>query len=279
MARYGATLAYDGSAYQGFQRQPAPTPTIQAAVEVAIAQVSGQASAIVAAGRTDAGVHAIGQVIAFDLHWRHSDEELLRAINARLPLDIALQDLWQQAGFHPRYDALWRQYAYRIAVGQARNPLLNRQVWQLPGESLALERLQEAAALCLGEHDFAAFGRPPQAGSTNTVRRIYRSRWEMEEQAYGKIYRYRVRGTAFLYHMVRRLVGVMAQVGRGKLSPAGFAKILRSRDIEKAKALAPQLGLVLEAVGYPPRRPATAWQESAQTAPIIAAGAPLEGKT
>ena len=108
-----------------------------------------------------------------------------------------------------------------------------------------------AAAIIVGEHDFAAFGTPPQAGSVNTVRQIYQSSWELESGAFGATYRYRIRGTAFLYHMVRRLVGMMAQVGRGAISPGELEAILRSRDISRAKALAPANGLVLEAVGYP----------------------------
>ena len=214
MRRYAAILAYDGAAYQGFQRQREPTPTIQAAVERAINQVTAQPASIVGAGRTDTGVHAIGQVIAFDVGWKHGDDELLRAINSQLPADIALRELWRQENFHPRFDALWRQYAYRIATPATRHPLLNRHVWQLIGESLDVERMNAAAALCLGEHDFAAFGRPPQEGSSNTVRQIYLSRWEKESGAFGVTLRYRIRGTAFLYHMVRRLVGMMAQVGQ-----------------------------------------------------------------
>lgn len=249
--RYAATLAYDGSAYHGFQRQPEPTATIQLAVEKAISAVTAQPASIVAAGRTDTGVHASGQVIAFDVEWKHGNDELLRAINSRLPMDIALRALWRQAGFHPRYDALWRQYAYRIATPATRHPLLARYAWQLCGLSLDLERMNAAAAICLGEHDFAAFGTPPQVGSANTVRQIYQSGWELESGAFGATYCYRIRGTAFLYHMARRLVGMMAQVGRGLLSPGEFEAILRSRDITRANALAPAEGLVLEAVGYP----------------------------
>ena len=252
MKRYAAILAYDGTDYQGFQRQPAPTPTIQAAVEAAVATVTRCACAVIGAGRTDTGVHAQGQVIAFDVEWKHSEAELLSAINANLPLDIALQRLWRQDDFHPRYDARWRQYAYRIATVTARNPLLNRGAWQLIGARLNLDAMREAAAICLGEHDFAAFGTPPQRGSRNTVRHVFHSRWEKKPEYYGAIYTYRIRGTAFLYHMVRRLVGAMAQVGRGKLSLTGFDAILRSCDIERAKVLAPPQGLVLEAVGYAP---------------------------
>lgn len=251
MTRYAATLAYDGRAYRGFQRQPEPAPTIQAAVEKAIRQVTAQPVGIVAAGRTDTGVHASGQVIAFEAEWKHGNDELLRAINSQLPLDIALRELWRQDDFHPRYDALWRQYAYRIATPSVRHPLLDRHVWQLSGEALDLEPMNAAAAIILGEHDFAAFGTPPQEGSANTVRQIYLSGWELESGAFGAIYCYRIRGTAFLYHMVRRLVGMMAQVGRGVISPCEFEAILRSRDITKAKLLAPAKGLILEAVGYP----------------------------
>lgn len=252
MKRYAAILAYDGTDYQGFQRQSAPTPTIQGAVEAAVAAVTGQASAVIAAGRTDTGVHARGQVIAFDVDWKHSGDDLLSAINSQLPLDIALQRLWPQADFHPRYDARWRQYAYRVATVKARNPLLNRRAWQLVGEQLNLDAMREAATKCLGEHDFAAFGTPPQRGSSNTVRQVFQSRWEAETEDYGAAYTYRIRGTAFLYHMVRRLVGAMVQVGRGKLSLPAFEDIFRSGDIQRAKILAPPQGLVLEAVGYPP---------------------------
>ncbi len=252
MTGYGATLAYDGSAYCGFQRQPQPIPTIQAAVEAAIASVTRQSVTIVAAGRTDSGVHAVGQVIAFDVDWKHSDDKLLPAINAQLPLDIAVQRLWRQEGFHPRYDALWRRYVYRIAAQPTRHPLLNRRVWQLVGQSLNLDRMQQAAERFLGEHDFAAFGAAPQEGSVNTVREVYISQWTLAPGDYGPVYAYRVAATAFLYHMVRRMVGVMAQVGRGKISLDEFMDIFSSRDLRRAKLLAPPHGLALEAVGYPP---------------------------
>ena len=276
MRRYAAILAYDGTDYQGFQRQPEPTPTIQAAVEKAISRVTAQPTRIVAAGRTDTGVHASGQVIAFDVEWKHGNDELLRAINSQLPADIALRELWRQERFHPRFDALWRQYAYRIATPATRHPLLTRHVWQLIGESLDLERMNAAAAICLGEHDFAAFGRSPQEGSANTMRQIYLSRWETESGEFGKTLRYRIRGTAFLYHMVRRLVGVMAQVGQGLISPGEFEAILRSRDIARAKLLAPAKGLILEAVGYPQRQ---ATEPTTRAEPLDKMAAGLEGRT
>ncbi|MCY4021139.1 MAG: tRNA pseudouridine(38-40) synthase TruA [Chloroflexi bacterium] len=252
MKRFVTKIAYDGTSYFGFQRQPEPTATVQRALEKAIARVTGQQISVLAAGRTDTGVHALGQVIAFDADWNHAESDLLRAINAELPLDIAVQELWKQAGFHPRFDALWRQYVYRIATPATRNPLLNGRVWQLVGQSVDLGALQDAATLCLGERDFAAFGSAPQEGSSNTTREVFRSRWDLEENDQGRFYVYRVRATAFLYHMVRRMVGTMAQVGIGKIDLKGFEEILLSRDIQRAKVLAPAEGLTLEAVGYPP---------------------------
>lgn len=252
MTGYAATLAYDGSAYCGFQRQPKPTPTIQGAVEAAIASVARQPVTVLGAGRTDSGVHAVGQVIAFDVDWKHSDDKLLLAINARLPLDIAVQELWRQEGFHPRYDALWRRYVYRVAAKPTRHPLLNRQVWQLVGQSLNLERMQQAAERFLGEHDFASFGAAPQEGSVNTVRQVYVSQWTLAAGDYGLVYAYRVAATAFLYRMVRRMVGIMVQVGCGKMSLDEFMDIFSSCDRRRAKLLAPPHGLALEAVGYPP---------------------------
>ena len=275
MTRYAAILAYDGTAYQGFQRQPEPTPTIQAAVELAIRHVTAKPTAVVAAGRTDTGVHASGQVIAFDVEWKHGNDELLRAINAQLPADIAMREIWRQDGFHPRYDARWRQYVYRIATPKTRHPLLNRFAWQLIGASLDLDRMNASAAICLGEHDFAAFGTPPQAGSTNTVRQIYLSRWGLESGAFGAVYCYRIRGTAFLYHMVRRLVGALAQVGRGLMGVDEFEAILRSGDISRAKVLAPANGLILESVGY--RRRQNGETATRAAAPLTKA-AVLEGQ-
>ena len=275
MTRYGAILAYDGTAYQGFQRQKPPTPTIQAAVEAALGQVCGGAVGVVAAGRTDAGVHAAGQVIAFEAAWRHSAADLQRAVNSQLAKDIALREVFDAPEFHPRYDARWRQYLYTIGARSSRNPLTARYEWQLTGTELDMAGMQAAAGCCLGERDFAAFGTPPQTGSSNTVRQIFESRWIESVADDGTVYQYRIRGTAFLYHMVRRLVGMMTLVGRGKLTPADFAAVLASRDLQRAKCLAPPQGLTLEAVGYPPRQEA---QSAIGETAAETASAPLEDK-
>ena len=130
MTRYRATLAYDGTAYAGFQRQAAGTPTIQGALEAAIERVCRQTVTVLGAGRTDAGVHASGQVIAFDVDWRHAASDLLRALNANLPTDIALQSIaLAEAGFHPRFSARSRTYVYRFYPRRVRQPLWDRQAW------------------------------------------------------------------------------------------------------------------------------------------------------
>ena len=257
MARYVATLAYDGTAYYGFQRQQTHLPTIQLVVETSISTIARQNISIIGAGRTDTGVHAVGQVIAFDLDWKHTDTALLLAINSQLPADIALQRIWQQDGFHPRYDALSRQYVYTVACLTTRNPLLNRQAWQLFGDSLDIDVMQRAAEQLIGKHDFGAFGTPPQIGSTNTVREVFLSQWVKVSSDFGDIYTYRICATAFLYHMVRRIVGTLVQVGRKKLTLDDFAAVVASRDIQNAKLLAPPQGLVFEAVRYPQHKTAT----------------------
>jgi tRNA pseudouridine38-40 synthase len=256
MTRYVATLAYDGTGYYGFQRQK-HLPTVQSAVETAISNITRQTVTIIGAGRTDTGVHAVGQVIAFDVEWKHPDTALLLAINSKLPADIALQQVWQQDGFHPRYDALSRQYRYSVICLTTRNPLLNRQAWQIFGEPLDIDLMQAAAEQLIGKHDFGAFGTPPQKGSTNTVREIYLSQWVKVPSDYGEMITYRVRATAFLYHMVRRIVGTLVQVGRKRLSLNEFSAIVASRDLQQAKSLAPPQGLVFEAVRYPQHKTAT----------------------
>jgi tRNA pseudouridine38-40 synthase len=248
MPRYRATLAYDGTAYQGFQRQPGETPTVQFVVERAIAAVTQETVTIVGAGRTDAGVHARGQVIAFDVAWRHDDIILLRAINANLPDDVALQDIRQHEGFHPRFDALSRVYRYRVLQVEQRQPLLWKHTWQMTGP-LDLPVMEQAAALLVGTHDFASFGNPPQG--ENTVREVMVSRWTKCTESAGELLVYEVEATAFLHHMVRRIVGLMVDVGRGKIDLPEFDTIFRSADLSLSKTLAPPQGLVLEKVRYP----------------------------
>ncbi len=252
MTRYRATLAYDGTHYQGFQRQARGIPTIQGAVEQAIQTVTGQETTVLGAGRTDTGVHSRGQVIAFDVDWKHTDEALLKAINHHLPDDIALQTLCQHPNFHPRYDALSRTYRYCLHHAPIRQPLLNLRAWHIFGK-LDRESMQTASRLLIGEHDFATFGQPPQ-GSTSTVREVYASHWEDSSANGDELFIYHVEATGFLYHMVRRIVGLLVQVGWGKYTVTEFETIFRQADVTALRVLAPAHGLTLEKVTYPERQ-------------------------
>jgi tRNA pseudouridine38-40 synthase len=251
MTRYRARLAYDGTAYHGFQRQAGGSPTIQAAVEQAIAAVTEQAATVFGAGRTDTGVHAAGQIIAFDVEWQHEDRALLRALNMALPQDIALQDITRQEGFHPRFDAVARVYKYTLLISDQRQPLLNRMAWRIqpPIDGTAM---QEAASLLIGEHDFATFGKPPRG--ENTVRTVFRSEWQQSPKAPDErfeMWNYTVEANAFLEHMVRRIVSALVNVGRGRWTVQDFRTAFERAELLKAMRLAPPQGLVLAQVLYP----------------------------
>lgn len=246
MPRYRAVVAYDGTAYQGFQTQ-AGAATIQGALETALTQVLKQPARVVGAGRTDAGVHASGQVIAFDADWQHDAATLLKALNAWLPPDIAVQQVEQKPGFHPRFAAVSRTYRYDVAETAIRQPLLARYTWQqTPG--LRREVLHQAAALLTGRHDFATFGTPPRG--ENTVREVFVSAWQEQPTAYGALLSYRIEATAFLQHMVRRIVALLVAAGRGNISLEHFASAFRAVDLSQAKPPAPPQGLFLELVKY-----------------------------
>jgi tRNA pseudouridine38-40 synthase len=245
--RYRATLAYDGTAYQGFQRQSGDIPTIQGTVEQAIASASGQQITISGAGRTDTGVHASGQVIGFDVEWTHDDLALLRAINHHLPADIALQDIRQQSDFHPRYDAISRLYRYRILVATQRQPLLRRRVWQMKNE-LDGELMERAAKLFLGEKDFGALGKPTQGEVT--IRTVFRSEWASQQNEFGMLWTYTVEANGFLQHMVRRMVAMLVHVGQQRMTLERFEHLLNRAKLVEALAIAPPQGLTLEVVRY-----------------------------
>ncbi len=241
--RVRAVVAYDGTDYGGFQRQR-NAPTIQAELESALREITGHPTRILAAGRTDAGVHAIGQVIAFDVAWRHGPEALQRALNARLPRSIAVREVAVASPtFHPRYDARRRAYRYTIYRDAVRHPLRERYALHV-AKPLDLEAMREAAALLLGEHDFHAFGSPPQG--EKSVRTLFRADW-LEAESW---LHFEIEANAFLYRMVRMIVGTLLRVGEGRLSAEAVAEILRARDRGRAGPAAPAKGLTLTAVFY-----------------------------
>ncbi|MFN8529275.1 MAG: tRNA pseudouridine synthase A [Anaerolineae bacterium] len=197
--RCRAIVMYEGTAYQGFQRQKHGVPTIQAAIEAAILKVTGQAVTVIGAGRTDTGVHATGQVIAFDVEWKHLPIALLKAINAALPDDIAVQEmdiLPEGDPFHPRFDAFSRVYRYDVLCTPHRQPLDRFRAWQFNHE-LNADKLAQAAAMLIGSHDFGAFGKPPIEGE-HTIREVIRSEWAASPAAFGARWSYTVEANASL---------------------------------------------------------------------------------
>jgi tRNA pseudouridine38-40 synthase len=243
--RIRAVIAYDGTDYHGFQRQsPAREPSIQGTLEGALSKI-GQPGGVLGAGRTDAGVHASGQVIAFNVDWRHTLNDLQRALNATLPADIAVLELEQAADtFHPRYDAVSRTYRYSISNTRVRNPLTVRYALCLGmPQVLDVDAIRRALAHTIGEHDFAAFGQPTVGEST--VRTMYRA----EVIAGGPAIAIELQANGFLYRMVRRIVGMLIWIGRGERTPADFLEILESADPNRAEPAAAN-GLCLIAVNY-----------------------------
>lgn len=219
---------------------------MQSVVEAALRQLGWQGKSILAAGRTDTGVHAAGQVIAFDLDWPHPPQDLQNALNAHLPADVAARGARRvPPDFHPRYDAASRRYRYHLYCDAVRDPLRERYAWRVwpPAE---LTALQQAASCLPGRHDFAAFGTPPQTGGS-TLRTVLRAEW----QADGQSMSFDVTADAFLYHMARRLVAVQVEIGQGRLDVAVMPRYLQA-GADPVQGLAPSQGLVLAEVCYPP---------------------------
>jgi len=255
MGHYRARVAYDGTAYSGFQIQRTEA-TIQGELEKALHRLTQSPVRIAGAGRTDAGVHAHGQVITFTGHWAHGDHVLQRALNAVLPLDISVRDVETvQESFHARFSAITRAYAYAVYSDQVRVPTLDRYAWQVTGP-LDVVAMNRAASMLVGDHDFAAFGQPPSG--ENTVRIVDRAEWhtchagtQWIVSTAHELYRFDIEANAFLRGMVRRIVGTLVSVGTKNLSVAEFGDLLASADISRACRPAPACGLCLWRVEYP----------------------------
>lgn len=243
MERYQVKIAYDGTNFQGFQRQGSRR-TVQSVVEEALRSLNWQQRAILYAGRTDTGVHAAGQVIAFDLDWAHTPNDLGRALNANLPEDVAVREVTiASSNFHPRYAALARCYRYRLYCQAERDPLRGRYAWRVypPPDG---DLLGQAARTVAGTHDFASFGSPLSPGGS-TVRTVFSAKWEQA----GDEWRFEIVANAFLYRMVRRIVFLQVQVGQQRLSIDALAAALQAPAPLKPGLACPG-GLVLERVYY-----------------------------
>jgi tRNA pseudouridine38-40 synthase len=254
-----ALVAYDGTEYHGFQVQ-AGVPTIQGALEDALALFCRPVSRVAGAGRTDAGVHASGQVVAVQLSWRHPLEQLQNAWNVRLPAAIAVRRLTHApAGFHPRFSATQRTYRYTVIEGDratlGRSPLTDRFALYVQ-QPLSVDAMQAAAAMMVGEHDFATFGQPTKGEST--VRRVFAAEWQvvtdslvtLDETPKRRLV-LTITANGFLRNMVRSFVGTFLAVGRGEWSLEDVADALAARHRSRSAPPAPPSGLILEQVVYP----------------------------
>jgi len=233
-------VAYDGTAYAGFQVQP-NAPTVQGELERALARICGEPVRVTGAGRTDAGVHASGQVIDFRTASALDGGELERGVNALLPEDIAISATEPAAeAFHARFSATGRTYEYRIRNARTRDPLRSRfEHWCAP--ALDLAAMRAASARIVGRHDFAAF-----AAGESGEREVRRAAWLRD----GDVFRFEIEANAFLRGMVRGIVGTLIRVGRGKIDAGRFGEVLVSRDRAQAGPSAPARGLCLVAVDY-----------------------------
>lgn len=246
MPRFKTIVEYDGTNYHGWQYQP-NVLTIQGEIEKALKKLFHVRIPVYGAGRTDAGVHAHGQVTHLIAPWKHPAQNLKNALNALLPTDICIKNISEiDDKFHARYSAISKTYQYQILNQKLRSPLKRLYSWQVSQE-LDLEKLQNAANLLVGVHDFSTFG-SPTSGTSSTVREIFKTQWELKEEH--SVLIFSICGSGFLRSMVRSLVGTLVNVGSGKMSVQDFGFILKSRDRSKAGPTAPAEGLSLISVDY-----------------------------
>jgi tRNA pseudouridine38-40 synthase len=248
-------VEYDGTAYQGWQSQKSRL-TIQDTLSEKIRSITGEEVRLTGSSRTDAGVHAMGQVAAFGTNSDLSPDVLKRALNAKLPPDIRILSSEEtDAGFHPRYDAVKKRYVYLIGQGRVRSAFFGRYLWQAKA-GLDLEAMKEAAAMLTGEHDFSSF-RGAGCSARTTVRTVYSiSVLQLNVMEFmtiplkGDYVKVVIEANAFLRHMARNIVGTLVEIGKGRLKVSDMSCILNSLDRTKAGPTAPAAGLFLEKVFY-----------------------------
>ena len=238
------TLTYDGTRLVGWQRQ-AEGDSVQGLLEDALARFEGAPVTVHGAGRTDAGVHALGQVASVQVTCTHDVSTLTRALNAQLPEDVRVLSITEMpAEFHARFSARSKTYRYQIRHGRIADPFERAYVWHMP-ERLDVASMSEAAGVLVGTHDFAAFqsiGSPTR----DSVRTVTQS---TIADADGRL-TYEISGDGFLRHMVRAIVGTLVEIGRGFREPGSMASALRGSARGDAGATAPPQGLFLVRVDY-----------------------------
>lgn len=250
MPRFALKVEYDGRPFAGWQRQAAH-PSVQGAIETALAKLEPGDHSIAAAGRTDAGVHARGQVAHCDLIKDWSPFRLSEALNYHLkPLPVAIVDCARAPDdWHARFSATWRRYMFRILARRAPLTLEEGQVWRV-GHELDVEAMQEAANLLLGKHDFTTF-RAVHCQAQSPIKTLDRLDVEAVETDAGREVRFHVQARSFLHNQVRSFVGTLEHVGAGSWTPEDVRTALEARDRAACGTVSPPFGLSFMEVGYP----------------------------
>lgn len=244
MPTYRLVIAYDGAPFHGFARQPSQN-TVQGCIEDALGKVLGTEIRTSAAGRTDAGVHALGQVVSFVAPDAIDNVDIAIRLNSMCGPEIAILQVEAVAdGFDARFSAVSRTYEYALLTRDVHDPFSRHTAWHHPGR-LDTDSMSKAAAQFIGEHDFSSFGRVEEGKSP--IRRI--ESIEVEEE--GELLIIRVTANSFIQQMVRSIVGTLVKVGEGVIDPDSIGEILDAKDRSAAGAVAPPHGLFLVSVDYP----------------------------
>lgn len=239
------TIEYDGTNYFGWQIQP-KGETIQGVIEERLKKITSEHVHLIGAGRTDSGVHALGQVANFKTNSNIDIFSLKRALNSLLPEDIVIKKVEEvDLGFNARKHAKTKVYEYRILNRETPSVFLRRFTWHIPYK-LNLGEIKKATEILIGEHDFSSFR---SSGSTakNSIRKIFRAEWKRSRDG---LVLFEIEANGFLKQMVRSIVGTLIEVGRGKIDVETFKKILESKDRRKAGPTAPANALILKEVKY-----------------------------
>lgn len=244
-ANYKMTIVYDGTRYYGWEHQPTTDMTIQGKLETLLSRMTDTQVDVIGAGRTDAGVHAKAMVANAHMDTDMTPEEICDYMNQYLPDDICITDVTKASDrFHSRYNALGKTYCYTCYYGKAK-PVFNRKYVYVLEERPDIERMKEAAAILVGQHDFASFCSNPRM-KKSTVRKVDMIDISMK----GSYINFTYHGTGFLQHMVRILTGTLLEVGYGKRTPESMVELLEAKKRALAGATAPAKGLCLLKVDY-----------------------------
>jgi tRNA pseudouridine38-40 synthase len=238
-------IEYDGTNYLGWQVQP-KGPTIQGILEEKLGLLTGEKIQLFGSGRTDSGVHAIGQVAHFKTESSMDAHRMQRALNSLLPPDIVIQKTEEvEESFHARKHSKSKVYEYRILNRNLRSVFHRGYVWHIP-QKLDFKEMGKATQYLIGEHDFSSFQSVGSATRT-TVRKVIRAEWK---RGHSGLVRFEIEANGFLKQMVRAIIGTLVEVGKGKVSAMEFRKILESKDRREAGPTAPAHGLFLKEVKY-----------------------------